>query len=135
LVNILGDVERKGESMRGIWQALSDFESSGKSNMQVAVFQVRQIGNYVVMKSISSDIGSSYSLRGKISSENFITGTWFEVTKDERFYHGAFQLEILPTRNELRGKWIGFNRAHNVLSGSWIWTRESSNKKARHYRR
>jgi len=125
LASMIGGIERKGSSIRGMWKALSDYESSGKSKIQIAVFQIKQIGNYMVAKSISSDIGSTYILYGKISLENFITGTWSEETRDGRLYHGAFQLEILPTRNELKGMWIGFNRNHNILHGYWLWTRES----------
>jgi hypothetical protein len=51
----------------------------------------------------------------------YLTGTWRDSIPGPG-YHGAFQLEMAPTGEEMSGRWVGWSRGGLVRSGSWNWT-------------
>jgi hypothetical protein len=69
----------------------------------------------------TTNSGAQYSFRiiGKISNSNIITGRWTDPSSAG--YHGAFQMIISPTREQITGKWVGYSREGFIKTGDWIW--------------
>jgi hypothetical protein len=123
-VRLFGGHAATARSLRGIWNGKYDYTTEGDVKVEEHYFVVRQIGAYVVAKTFSKGL-AWYKLRGKLDQQGFLTGVWEERTPDGRFYHGAFQLDIHPQGNEMSGRWLGYNRHHVVMSGSWSFKRAS----------
>jgi hypothetical protein len=63
-------------------------------------------------------------LRGELVDNRYFTGTWFHPLETHR-YHGAFQLLLSPTGDQMKGSWIGFSESMtHVDVGEWIWASE-----------
>jgi hypothetical protein len=63
-------------------------------------------------------------LRGELVDNRYFTGTWFHPLETHR-YHGAFQLLLSPTGDQMKGSWIGFSESMTQVDvGEWIWVRE-----------
>jgi hypothetical protein len=123
-VRIFGGYAPTAHKLRGIWHGRYDYTTEGIERVEEHYFAVRQIGTYVVAKTFSKG-PAWYKLRGKRDEQGFLTGVWEERTPDGRFYHGAFQLDIHPQGDEMSGKWLGYNRHHVIMSGSWDFKRKS----------
>jgi len=66
-----------------------------------------------------------YDLRGELK-DGFITGTWSSVSdSDPGERGGSFQLRVVSNL-ELRGRWLGFDRGHDINVGQWVFQREST---------
>lgn len=124
VARIVGGYSLSTKSLHGIWKGTYDYTTEGTQVFKEHYFRVRQIGKYVVAKTINSG-QAYYRLQGKLDHQRFLTGHWYEKTPDRRQYHGAFQLAIRPHGNEMVGKWVGYNRHDIVMSGSWKWQRAS----------
>jgi hypothetical protein len=123
VVRVFGGYTPTARSLRGLWKGCYDYSTEGVVKAEEHYFTVRQIGKYVVMKTLSTGL-AWYKLRGKLDQQSFLTGIWEESTPDGRFYHGAFQLTIHPQGNEMSGRWVGYNRHYIVMGGAWVFRRE-----------
>ena len=126
LARCFGGRFRRGRGLRGRWNTVYRYQTSGQWKTDDPSFEVRLFGKYVVAAGTSSQDGSTYKVRGKLTDEGLITGQWSESTGDGRQYYGAFQLLVLRTNTEMEGLWIGFSRQDNIRSGKWHWTKEGS---------
>lgn len=62
-------------------------------------------------------------LRGEKTSDQLVTGVWYHPIETARS-HGAFQLQISSSGNELSGIWIGFSQTQSkIANGSWVLKR------------
>jgi predicted MPP superfamily phosphohydrolase len=65
-----------------------------------------------------------YDLRGELK-DGFLTGTWNSISDSEPVERGgSFQLRVISNL-ELRGRWLGFDRGHDINVGQWVFQRES----------
>ena len=61
-----------------------------------------------------------YFLQGELG-QGYFTGTWISRA-DPSDRTGAFQFKVV-SRNEMRGRWIGFDRRSEVNVGQWVFQR------------
>lgn len=123
LASIFGEKFYRNRGLRGRWHTVYSRRIGRLEKQDDPVFKIRMFRRYLVGKGNSSIDKSSYKVRGKLSEEGVITGTWSERTTDGRRYYGAFQLLVARTNTEMSGQWIGFSRKGKVLSGPWEWKR------------
>jgi hypothetical protein len=116
---------RRSRNLRGRWTTAYSYERNGETCEDNPTFTVKMIGKYFLAKGSDGKDGSEFRLRGKLSDERIVTGTWNETTKSGSEYYGSFQISVAPTNNEMHGKWIGFSRSHKVQAGSWSWQKST----------
>lgn len=120
------------EDLSGIWHSQYVYPSSGRGSDFVGDHYIvlRQHGTRLVAQSLPHTTGSQ--LRLDLALDSLVaTGTWREQTSARGYYkgavyHGSLQLLIEPSRQKMRGMWLGFGRDFNVNTGQWELTRESS---------
>jgi hypothetical protein len=85
------------------------------------IIEVKQLGDRVTGG--FSWRGRTYRLDGKITGDRYVTGTWRDDVEGVT-HHGAFQLIIGPHARTMKGRWLGFSFARNVVNaGDWEWRR------------
>lgn len=83
--------------------------------------------------SLESEKGSNLTVELDIEG-SVATGSWRELTPQrQRAYHGACQLVLNHTGDELTGVWTGFSRTGTVGTGEWTMRRlsDSTSRKSR----
>jgi hypothetical protein len=98
------------------------------------IIKIYQFSNYIVGEIIPSYSNShdrnvekdTLRITGKfIKGTTHITGSWFHPSEKQDF-HGAFQLDVSPSNQEMEGRWIGFNSSREVECNKWIWKKIES---------
>jgi hypothetical protein len=114
--------------LTGIWHSRYSYFSSGRN----AEFEgehyvvLREDGGSLSGRSLPHSIGSK--LEFDLAVEGSIaTGTWIERTSSSGYYggatfHGTLQLLIDPTRRNMTGKWLGFDKHFAFNTGDWHLT-------------
>jgi len=115
--------------LTGIWHSKYTYFSSGRN----AEFEgehyvaLREDGGSLAGRSLPHSLGSN--LEFDLAVEGSIaTGTWIERTSPSGYYggatfHGTLQLLIDPTRRNMTGKWLGFDKHFAFNTGDWQLTR------------
>jgi len=113
----------------GVWRSRYTYPSSSRkddftSEQLVVAYQK---GNKLVFESVKGN-DSYLAVRLSIDHQDDVaTGTWQESTSPEghykgSVYHGAIQLIIDEDKHQLRGKWLGFGKDHEINVGPWEFT-------------
>lgn len=77
--------------------------------------------NYEKLKSVTHK--SPVKFRGEKTSDHLLTGVWYHPIETARS-HGAFQLQISSSGDELTGVWIGYSQSKSQIdNGKWTLTR------------
>ena len=134
----------KPRSLHGIWRSRYVYEAAGYLREQPGHADPLCVDEfYLVLKAHSGVVVGHSIQRTEEASLNVIleldgslaTGTWREWVQDrERTYHGAAQLVLNHTGDELKGMWTGFDQTGEIRSGEWVLRRESTQTSWRHRR-
>ncbi|MCF4119869.1 hypothetical protein L1785_02650 [Antribacter sp. KLBMP9083] len=125
------------EGFSGIWHSRYVYRRPGTVEEIVGEHYVvaRQQGSRFVAQGLPHSTGSELRLELNLDPP-VATGTWRETTSPTgqyrgATYHGALQMVIDPSRQNLSGMWLGFGRRFTVNAGEWTLTRqETSTSKA-----
>ncbi len=113
---------RPPRGVKGIWR--TSYSYRGRMNetkkLEFQLIEFKQFGSYVVGKVLAGQTHDNI-FKGRIKHEIFFTGTWETGLKSE-IYHGAFQFVLDVHGTSMKGKWIGFNKQHQVDFGDWDWS-------------
>jgi hypothetical protein len=119
LARVLGGIGPiRGTSIKGNWRSHYNY-FSGKRLEITQVVQLRQFGPFVVGRSLGSSGSHRHVVRGRLR-DGILTGVWHNVAENAH-HHGAFQLILTPDGRGMAGKWVGFDRRHQVQHGAWKW--------------
>lgn len=116
----------KRRTLDGIWKSRYWYPSTqqGETLLDEHFIVLRQGIGGVYGFSLRHPRESKLVLKFEVDG-NMATGTWREEAPGRR-YRGACQLEILSTKQELRGIWIGFAEDLKIRDGSWELEQVSS---------
>jgi hypothetical protein len=124
LMRMLGSRAPRGEeSIAGKWECR--WWKDGEADKATMTVNLRLFLNSV-SGSFEFD-GRTYHVVGKIDNNTILTGTYYDQYRG-RTFHGAFQLHIQPRALTMTGRWIGFNRYNQIMTGPWEWRRNSEQK-------
>jgi hypothetical protein len=119
----------RGYDFSGIWHSVYDYTSSSKPGtfQSESDVKIQAVGNQVIIQSTPNDFGD-YILIRLTQDDRILTGSWYEQTSPKGSYkgvgyYGAIQLILSEDGNEMRGKWVAFDRQMNVRSDNWVITR------------
>jgi hypothetical protein len=77
--------------------------------------------NYEKLQGISHK--KPVKFRAEKTSDQLVTGVWYHPIETARS-HGAFQLQISSSGNELTGVWIGYSQSQSRIdNGKWVLKR------------
>jgi hypothetical protein len=112
----------RGASVRGIWRSQYQYESDGAKEA-VQIMQLSQLGPFVTGRCLAASGSHRHFIRGRLVDSVF-SGEWRNVAEGAR-HRGFFQVVLTPDGMLMEGKWIGFDRRHQVQHGYWRWERVS----------
>lgn len=119
LARLLGGIgPLRGSSLKGNWASRYSYFSQGRQEI-IQVMQLRQFGPFVVGRSLQSSGPHKHFLHGRLRNGIF-TGQWHNVA-DKAHHHGAFQFLLTPDGQGMEGKWVGFDKRHQIQHGNWTW--------------
>ena len=118
---------RKKKTIDGIWTHDWYVDSARFDTINTSKnVRLKKIGRKVFAKyNVTDKSGEVYTyiMNGKIDSDNYITGDWYDINAGNTYY-GTFQLHININVNSMSGFWIGKSQDQKVKSGKWEWLRE-----------
>jgi hypothetical protein len=113
----------------GVWMNTYTYHSN-KRNIDAEsknLMRAHQREGRLIFETIS-DMNDAYlSVRLHIDDAingRVATGSWYEQTADEGYYHGdsrhgVLQLFISDDKKTLSGKWLGYDSLQNIQSNEW----------------
>jgi len=113
---------RPKQSLAGNWFSIMVKDGIDLNrNDEISNIQINEVKNRIA--GTFEWKGRTYRLLARKSNQ-YLTGTYEDIAGGFTF-QGAFQLRILPDENAMKGRWIGFNYANEIIEGPWQWRREN----------
>jgi hypothetical protein len=124
LVRIFGGfgfVSSRG--IRGVWSSSYLFPSvENAPRPKKHMVRIKQIGNYVVGRSLHGTSSHVFMLHGHLRQEIFFTGYWRSLHSGS-IHQGVFQLVLNNKGNELKGLVLGTSTTKQTHYGVWELTK------------
>jgi hypothetical protein len=125
-------------TLSGFWVSCYSYQSSVPGSVKQQSFhivRIKQSGSRFKARSLKHSNGNKLILRGKIFPNHTITAEWNEFTSRKRNYFGVIHLKISPTRDDMNGKWLGFDRNANINVDEWEMRLVKTRKEIRHFKK
>ena len=81
---------------------------------------ITELRGEVIRLTARNNEWGDYILSGRISKSNVVTLT-YEGTGNKQPLGGVVILELMPTRDEMRGRWIEYTSARHLVWGTTTW--------------
>lgn len=113
----------------GVWMSTYQYHSNrrGQDFESKNLMRAYQREGRLIFETIPEMNDAYLSLRLHIDEAikgEVATGTWYEQTAAEGYYHGdsrhgVLQFFIADDKKSLRGKWLGYDSQQNIQSNEW----------------
>ena len=122
---------KKDTGFTGTWLATFSYGPSAEAYqeaIQLSTFLGQVVGRIIPHEQNHErlrDVEESapLRLRGTIKDNRYFTGVWFHPLRRSH-YHGAFELLIDQSGEQMRGMWVGYSESKNSIEhGEWTWER------------
>jgi hypothetical protein len=110
--------------LSGKWHSKYEYYSTSRREQLTCEHEMLAIvdDNHLILETVP---GSESYVFMRLSLEGATaTGSWYETTNPDGYYHGAtYHGAVQLIRNhdstKLKGKWIGFGRHFDIKDGPW----------------
>lgn len=112
--------------LNGKWNFYWVVNSKNFKKENLSPFEVKSFFNIIIGEWSAEDNDGTthtYRLVGLLKSDKF-EGKWFDKSEDLIGYHGMFQTIVSPTKNKIKGKWIGFGSNNEIKVGDLVIKQE-----------
>jgi hypothetical protein len=114
----------RGRPISGRWRTKYWNNNSASERVEhYDIVHLEQWGIYISGWN-DGDTDHHYKLEGRFRQPGIVSGTWRSV-RQESSYHGTFQLQVSVDGKTMRGCWSGNSNSGRIVSGEWVWQRES----------
>ena len=117
----------RGRDVAGTWLTyyviipdVATSKTAAQPSGQIEIITLRRIRSRIVGR--NARLSREYLIRGEVTAEKFLTGTWADRSND-RHHWGGFQLNWSDSGRYMIGKFVGKDSRNHINHGLWLWAR------------